>query len=67
MFGQDARGAELVTEMNGVSDARRKSYGWTPLSQPKPVGSNVANQLLLVHALSKLVLHVVAALNANAR
>ena len=51
--------------MHGMADARCKHDGRAALGEPVPVAYDIADQLALIHALDKLSLDVIPALDAN--
>ena len=65
MLGQHAASAELIPQMHGMADARRENDSRAMFSEFVPMLDDVADELALVHALGKLPLDVIAALDCN--
>jgi hypothetical protein len=66
VFSAHASLNELVTDVDAVADAARERDGLAALAVFVPVGDDVADELIVVHALGELGLDVVALLGAHA-
>ena len=65
VFGADAGGDELVSDMDRMPDAGGKADGFLPLAEFDPVGDDVADQFRPVHAIGEFALDVIAVPDVN--